>query len=336
MYLASKLHTGTGTYQIRQSHEDPVTSHLTHRLVFDLGQDPAEHMELLGERAVFFSDKLERAVSCHPNHDTSTLLEKLLWQFLPRAYRDHLSRFHRTERYVPGPLSDIEKKKIAEQIHIFDRRRLYYLHYRAIDQSRLFTLRDRACRPLLDQCRDEREYYLTAREQALTPGEYRNYIYAIFNLQRFFSQSFATFLPEALPEDQVADHFIEALCELNRNSSFWAGEPTTSHLHHHLVRHMVMFFDFAPAPRSFEEEYVRRFMNSHRTFSWPERQPTVSEERIIEIFGRSQAELKNMSRKELNRLYRKMAKKLHPDQGGNQTSFVELTEVYTKLVQKKA
>jgi len=335
MYLALGRHTETGTYQIRQSRQDPATGHFIHHLVFDLGNDPTAHMERLGEHAIYFSTELEQAVNSHTDHDPSTLLEKLLWQFLPRTYREFFSRFHHSERYVPGPLSIYEKEQITVQVHIFDRRRLYYLHYRAVDQSRLFTLPDKACRPLLGQCRDEREYHFTRREQSLTPHEYRNYIYAIFNLKRYFTQSFATFLPEALPEDQVADHFVEALCELNRNSAFLAGEAASPHLYHHLVRYLIMFFDFIPSARSFEEEYVRRFMNSHRTFRWPERKPPVGEERISEIFGRSLTELHKLSRKELNRLYRQMAKKLHPDQGGDQTSFVELTEVYAHLLHKK-
>lgn len=335
MYLASRRYTGTGTYQIRQSYEDPATGWFTHRLVFDLGKNPAEHMELLGEFVVFFNSDLEKAVDRYTSHDTGPLLEQLLWDFLPQPTRDHLSRFHRTERYVPGPISQEEKEKIARQIHIFDRRRLYYLHYRAIDQSRLFTLRDSACRPFLDQSRDEREYHIAAREQALDPGEYRNYVYAIFNLQRYFSQSFATFLPDALPEDDVADRFVESLCDLNCAPSFWTGEPIPSHLHPHLVRYLVMFFDFVPTRRSFEAEYVRRFMNSHRTFRWPERKTRLRAERISEIFGRPPAELRKLSRRELSRLYRQIAKKMHPDQGGDHESFVELTEAYTTLLRSR-
>lgn len=335
MYLAAhRTATGT-TYQIRQSYQDSATGWLNHRLIFDLGPKPADHMEIMADVAVFFSGELENTVSRYTDQDTGPLLEQLLWQFLPHPIRQHLSRFHRTERYVPGPVTGKEKEKIEQQIHIFDRRRLYYLHYRAIDQSRLYTLRDRALRPFLDQCRDEREYCMSEREKALTPGEYRNYIFAIFNLQRFFNQSFATFLPEALPEDEVADRFVESLCDLNQTPSFWSGETFSSMLHPHLVRYLVMFFDFAPAGRSFEAEYVRRFMNNHRTFRWPKRNPTVSEERISEIFGRSHTELKKMKRKELSRLYRKIAKKLHPDQGGDQASFVELTEVYSTLLSGK-
>lgn len=334
MYLARQRCGATTTYQIRQSYADPGSGWYRHRLIFDLGENPADHLEPLGEIAVFFSSALEKAVSGHTSAEPGELLVKLLWDFLPRATRERLSRFDRSGNYVPGPLTASERAKIEEQIHLFDRRRLYYLRYRAIDQSRLFTMRERVYRPLLDQSRDEREYHFARLEQSLSPGEYRNYLYAAFNLQRYFTVSFATYLPEALPEDEVADSFLEALCQLNTTLSFWQTEPIAPALHPHLVRYLVMFFDFTPATRTLADDYVRRFMNSHRTFRWPDRAAALDGEEVSRIFGFQLAELKKMSRRELKRLYRRKAKALHPDQGGDQARFVELTEVYNTLLKK--
>lgn len=331
MYLATTVAAGTTGYQIRQSYEDPASGRFLHRLIFDLGPNPAEHLEVMDEVAVWFSTALEQAVSRHTEADPALLLERLLHRFLPRPTRDHLNRFSRTERFIPGPLTARQQQEIDRQIHLFDRRRLYYLHYRAVDQSRLFTMRERVCRPLLGQSRDEREYYFQDREMALSPGEYRKYLYGVFQLQRFFSQSFACWLPEALPEDEVADRFVAMLCELNGDPSFWSEEPLADELQPHLRRYLVMFFDFAPEQPSFEREFVRRFMGSHRTFRWPKRTPAVSEERITAIFGKSPDELRRMGKRELARLFRLRAMQLHPDQGGDHQSFVELTEVYNSL-----
>lgn len=335
MYLAHPRHTETATYQIRQSFRPPDSNHFQYRLVFDLGRDPANHLEMVGEHAVLFARGLEEAVGRYTREDPSTILEKLLWLFLPRAVRDHISRFDRGMRHVPGPLTEQEQRAIDTQFHIVDRRRLYFLYYRAIDMSRIFTLRPRAYRPFINQCRDEREYMFTLREQALEPGEYFHYLYAVFNLQQYFPVSYATFLPEALPRAEVADRFVEALCALSDSSSFLDGEPRPSSLHPHLVRYLIMFFDHQPASRSFEAEFVRRFMNQHRTFRWPERQSAASEERIGKIFGQPLAALKTMSRRELTRLYRKLAMKLHPDQGGDHERFVELTEIYSHLMRRR-
>jgi hypothetical protein len=331
MYLATTAIAGITSYQIRQSYEDLDSGRFLHRLVFDLGPNPTDYLEVIDEVAVWFSTELEQAVSRHTEADPALLLERLLHGFLPRATRDHLNRFSRTERFVPGVLTARQQQEIDRQIHLFDRRRLYYLHYRAIDQSRLFTMRERVCRPLLGQSRDEREYYFQARETSLSPGEYRKYLYGIFQLQRFFSQIFAGWLPEALPEDEVADRFVEMLCELNHSPSFWSGEPTTNELHPHLRRYLVMFFDYSPERPSFEQEFVRRFMGSHRTFRWPKHAPTVSDERTRAIFGKSPDELRKMGKQELTRLFRQKAMQLHPDRGGDQQSFVELTEVYSSL-----
>lgn len=334
MYLATIRCGTSSTYQIRQSYLDPATDTFQHRVIFDLGEDPADHMECMGEAVVFFSSELEQAVRRYTSFDADTLLEKLLWKFLPQETRERLSRFDRADRYVPRPLSLQDREKINRQIHIFDRRRLYYLYYGAIDQSRLFTMRETAYRPLLDQSRDEREYYFAEMEKVLETGEYRNYIYAIFNLHTYFTVSYALYLPEALPQDEVADHFVASLCRLNSSPSFWQKKPQWHSLHPHLVRYLVMFFDFAPRNRTFAEEYIRQFMNSHRTFRWPERKTKLSDERITKIFGRSLANLKKMTPKELRRLYRKKAMELHPDQGGDHDRFVELTEVYNLLLQR--
>lgn len=335
MYLATIQHGTSRTYQIRQSYFDEATGSFQHRLLFDLGENPADHLELLGETVVFFSSALGRAVSACCPEDAAVQLERLLRPFLPRETRERFSRFDRSSRYVPGPLSGEDRKKIAAQIHILDRRRLYYLHYRAIDQAKLFSMRETVFRPLLNQSRDEREYHFTGLEKTLEPQEYRNYLYAAFNLQRHFKVAFATYLPESLPQDEVADHFLNDLCLLNSARDFWQMAPESDALHPHLVRYLLMFFDFAPRSRSYDEEFIRRFMNSHRTFRWPESQGAVSEEKIGEIFGQPLAALKKLNKKELNRLYRKKALELHPDQGGDQDRFVELTEVYRSLLRKK-
>jgi hypothetical protein len=335
MYLATVKHGTSVHFQIRQSYHDPASRSFLHRVIFDLGENPVEYLEFMGEEVVFFSRELEHAIRKYSSADPDLLLEKLLWNFLPAGMRERLSRFDRSEHTVPKPFNDSDRSAIQKQIHIFDRRRLYYLYYGAIDQSKLFTMRETVFRPLLGQSRDEREFHFAELEKTLAPGEYRNYIYAIFNLHRHFTASFATFLPEALPEDEVADHFLDAICSLNNSVSFWQKNRQHSSLHPHLVRYLVMFFDFIPRSRNFADEFIREFMNSHRTFRWPERTAKVSEERISELFGSSLSALKKMSRKELSRLYRKKAMEHHPDQGGNHDHFVELTEVYSSLLQKK-
>lgn len=332
MYLATQFSGENSYYQIRQSFQPEKSVHFAHRLIFELGPNPKVFIEQPYENVIYFDSSLLKAITSHTTEDPELVLEKLLWDFLPRQYRDRLSQFDRSQ-VNPGPLTDSQRAAIASQIHMFDRRRLYYLYYGAIDQSKIFSMRERVFRPLLNQSRDEREYAFREMEKALDPGEYRNYIYAIFNLHVYFTVSYATYLPEALPEDEVADYFLEALCKLNSAGSFWQARKKSSRLHQHLVRYLVMFFDYSPRNRSYQDEFVRQFMNDHRRFFWPDRSKEVAEDTVIELYGQSLQSLKELSSKELRRLYRQKALELHPDQGGEHDSFVELNRIY-QILQK--
>jgi len=334
MYLA-KLQKGRKiSFQLRESYQTEDHS-FHHRIVYDLGHDPRRFIDQLEEHVALFDSDLVAAVTAHLERDGETMLEQLLWDFLPREVQRRLAMVPPRRIYRPGPLTDAEREAIARQIHLFDRRRLYYLRYGAVDQSRLARLREKYCRSLLGQSRDEREYYFAAEEAVLDPGHYLQYVYAIFNLQRYFYQSFAPWLPEALARDEMAEHFVRELCRLNRDQRFWQNEAIASSLHQHLRRYLIMFFDYAPARRSFLEDFAKSFMAGHRTFRWPDRKPTSSPERIRELFATSPEELKKMPREQLNRLYRKMAMRLHPDRGGDHDLFIELTEVYQDLLKRK-
>lgn len=337
MYLASLNNGPTTTYQLRQSYRktDADASSFGFRVVYDLGQDPRRLFELYNEYIVLFDDNLLAAVSAAGEKDGEFLLEQLLWRFLPQATRRRLARFGSRSTMRPGPLTEQERKEIAAQVHLFDRRRLYYLRYGAVDQSRLSRLHEKCCRPLLGQSRDEREYWFAAEEATLSPGLYLQYVYAIFNVQQHFRESFAPWFPEALARDEVADHFLTELCSLNGDSRFWQGEMAGATLHSHLRRYLIMFFDYRPAVRSFQDDFVRAFMAGHRRFRWPERTPRQSPDKISEIFTTPYEELRKMSGAQLSRLYRKKAMQLHPDRGGDHDLFIELTEVYESLRRMK-
>jgi hypothetical protein len=334
MYLAT-VQDGSGTsYQIRQSYQTGEHS-FNYRKVYELGRDPRQFIEVLEDHIVLFDYDLVEAVSAHTKDDGESVLEQLLWDFLPQETRRRLAMFQARGKYRTGPLTAGDREAIARQVHLFDRRRLYYLRYGAVDQSRLSRLHEKCCRPLLGQSRDEREYYFIAEEKALEPGNYLQYVYAIFNLQKYFYQSFAPWLPESLAQDKMAEHFEKELCRLNRDRRFLQEQQPTDFPHHHLTRYLIMFYDYTPAQRSFLEDFVRTFMAGHRTFRWPEKKPGRSPEKIREVFATSYEELKKMSRQQLNRLYRQKAMQLHPDLGGDHDLFIELTEIYNELLRTK-
>ncbi len=223
-----------------------------------------------------------------------------------------------------------DEERLQREIHLFDRRRLYFLRFGAVDQSRIHRLHKKLCRPLLGQCRDEREFSFAEQEKVLSPAEYRIYVFAIFDLQRFFSESYAAYLPEALDQALMADRLVEEICRLNRDDHFWAGMAQEDWLHPHLRRYLVMFFDYGYGHRPFVQDFAREFMDRHRTFRWPEREGPSEADKSA-VFGRTMAELRRLPKRELTRLFRKRAKELHPDSGGNHERFILLSATYEEL-----
>lgn len=335
MYLATLTRGQTKHYEIRQSLPGDDHRYLEYQIVFDLGGDPGRYIERLSDDICYFSAELEDRLQQETSEDASLILEELLWDFLPAEEQTRLSIFRHRGKARVSALSEGERSAIEKDIHLFDRRRLYYLRYGAVDQSRIFRLNPKLYRPLLNKCRDEREFYLLDLEKALQHNELRTYVFAIFDLQRHFTESFSATMPEALNQIDIADFFIEEICSLNDDISFWRTGTGGTSLHDHLIRYMIMFFDHGYGRRSLFDDFVREFMGHHRAFSWPEKKPAVSTGQAEKIFQRKWQKLQKMSRRELTRLYRERAKELHPDSGGNHEQFIELNGAYASLMARK-
>ena len=335
MYLATLTRGQTKHYEIRQSLPGDDHRYLEYQIVFDLGGDPGRYIERLSDDICYFSAELEERLQQETSEDASLILEELLWDFLPAEEQTRLSIFRHRGKARVSALSEGERSAIEKDIHLFDRRRLYYLRYGAVDQSRIFRLNPKLYRPLLNKCRDEREFYLLDLEKALQHNELRTYVFAIFDLQRHFTESFSATMPEALNQIDIADFFIEEICSLNDDKSFWRTGTGGTSLHDHLIRYMIMFFDHGYGRRSLFDDFVREFMGRHRAFSWPEKKPAVSTGQAEKIFQRKWQKLQKMSRRELTRLYRERAKELHPDSGGNHEQFIELNGAYASLMARK-
>lgn len=335
MYLATLTRGQTKHYEIRQSLPGDDHRYLEYQVVFDLGGDPGRYIERLSDDICYFSAELEDRLQQETSEDASLILEELLWDFLPAEEQTRLSIFRHRGKARVSALSEGERSAIEKDIHLFDRRRLYYLRYGAVDQSRIFRLNPKLYRPLLNKCRDEREFYLLDLEKALQHNELRTYVFAIFDLQRHFTESFSATMPEALNQIDIADFFIEEICSLNDDISFWRTGTGGTSLHDHLIRYMIMFFDHGYGRRSLFDDFVREFMGRHRAFSWPEKKPAVSTGQAEKIFQRKWQKLQKMNRRELTRLYRERAKELHPDSGGNHEQFIELNGAYASLMARK-
>ncbi len=331
-YLAGNIWPHTFGYSLRQSYLDKNNC-LRHRPLFDLGSDPEKFIIYIGDNGYYIDDELIDAISPFVDEDAGDLLEKLLWPFVRHDIRSKLDIFENRGRVHISKVSAEEKKAIEREIHLFDRRRLHYLWYGSIDQSGLYKMPDKLCRKLLYKSRDEREQYFIKKEQALLAGEVKEYLYTIFNLQHYFQESYALFMPEVLSQEKLDRYFIDELCLLDKDLAFWQGMEPSSTLQPYLIRHLIMFFDYEFAHRQAQQDFAKRFMHDHRKFQFPKKE--VDMDQISEIFHESAETLRSLSKKELTKLYRKKAKELHPDIGGEHEEFVRLTEVYEQLLKRK-
>jgi len=94
-----------------------------------------------------------------------------------------------------------------------------------------------------------------------------------------------------------------------------------------------MFFDHTYADTVLLDDMAKEFMYRRRS-SPPPPKPSVPVSKAREIFGLSKEDLKTMKKKTLTKTFRKLARKHHPDKGGDHEKFVEINEAYQALLEK--
>ena len=334
MYLASKRINGELHYVIRESYrkEDVLQS----RDLMELGTDPAQFIVYPGGNAFYIDTKIEDRLLELGAGEKLDELEDIFWRFVQPEIRRVLEPFlRREEKHRAGRKKEAAAVEHAVPLHMFDKRRVHFLKFGRSDQRNIGRMPPKFFRGLHSKSRDEIEHWIMDMEGELNPREYKTYTYTIFNLQKFFYESFAAGHPQMLSQDKVDHHFIEQICRLNQDPLFWTGMNLTAGLNSHLIRYVLMYFDYDYAPGSFLEDYLRQFINSRRDYRPPFKSAAASLKEASTILGESQPNLKKMNRRDLARLYRRKAQELHPDKGGDQDQFVRLTEVYHELMKTK-
>jgi hypothetical protein len=188
---------------------------------------------------------------------------------------------------------------------------------------------------LSEKSRDEIEQRFIRMERHLDPSEFKTYTFVIFDLQRFFTQSWAKKIPQGLSQEKLDNHFLEEICRLNCDSCFWAGEEEVGTLHEYLRRYVVMYFDNPFRQDTFLQDHVREFMDARRGWRFPERKREMTLTEASSVFGVAKDILESMSRRSVVRLFRRMAQRLHPDKGGTHEDFVKLADAYRELMRRK-
>ncbi|HUV49405.1 MAG TPA: J domain-containing protein [Anaerolineae bacterium] len=334
MYLALKTIKGETHYFIRESYRDGTC--LRNRDLFDLGTDPSQYIIYPGGNAFYVDETLDdrlRTLSC--NYSVYDL-DDLFWPFLKPEIRAALSPCRHRGEISRGKRADKEKEeKTLTEIHLFDKRRVHYLKFGHIDQGRIGLVSPKLFNRLINKSRDELEQYFMDTERSLDRSEFKLYVYVIFDLQKYFTELIAKSMPQGLNQNKIDQYFLEEICLLNKDSSFWSGMDTEGNLDEYLIRYVIMFFDSEYGRSSFLDDYIRDYMNSKRGYVPPRRSASVILEEASTIFGVKKDALRKISKKGLTRIYRQMAQKLHPDKGGEKEKFVKLSEAYNELLKSK-
>jgi len=331
VYLARKRCGGKTLFTIRESYRD-AGSYLC-RDLFELGAEPERFIVYPGGNAFYIDSAVEDAIRSLGSEPAPEDMENLFWPFLKADIRRKLEPFRRREGQSRSCRRPPEAPESFDA-HIFDKRRIHFLKTGQTDPRVLGRIPAALLRPFRNKSRDEIEQGFMEMESILRPRDVKTYTYAIFDLQRFFHQRFARSHPEFLDPDEVDGCFLEAICRLQRDASFWAGMDAGDRLSDYLVRYAVMYFDHDYASPSLAEEFLRDFINRHRHYR-PPPSVTVRMEEMASIFGKSREALKKMNRRDLWRLYRRKAQELHPDTGGDHERFVKLNEAYQRLLRTK-
>ncbi len=328
MYLAAIPEKQWHRFVIRESYWDRDC--YRSRDLVDLGCDPTEYIVYPGGRAYYVDPDLEDRILEKGGAFDADELEALLWPFVDEDIRYAVGSF-RDRRKVP-------ERQIAEAqrqtVHLFDKRRIHFLRFGRMDQGYIGRVPAKIFSPVRNRSRDEIEQHFLQAERILKPHERKAYVYVIFDLQRFFSELCAKTMPQGLNQEAVDDYFVQELCRLNADPVFWAGLPPRDHLQDYLVRYLVMYFDMDYGRSDFLENLINQFRNAHRRHRWPKpkRMPLEEASRIFDV---PTDELDRLSRRQVTRLFRRKALKLHPDKGGEHKAFIKLSEAYKSIMDSK-
>jgi hypothetical protein len=272
---------------------------------------------------------------------TDNELERIFLPFLEPRIRLIIQRFDRHKRPSnrwkgcrPDELVAYQKK-----LHSFDKRRLHYLRCGRVNMGDLDHRPWKFLNVLLEKSRDEIEHLLQDMEKDLPPYEIRSYLYGALQLQTHFRHLLTRNHPGALDPEKVDQYFLEDVCRLNRDESFFRGveRADSRDLHPYLRRYVILYFDNAFDPDSSWSDTVEDFMGRHRFYRSPPPRGRLAgtDQDALRCLGISSEDFKNMDRSDLTRHYRRQAKVAHPDAGGREETFIRITAAYECLLRLK-
>ncbi|MGD8432502.1 MAG: J domain-containing protein [Syntrophobacterales bacterium] len=307
----------------------------------DLGQYPGDYIEYFGGNAFYFKEELEETLQDKGVTYSTDDLEEIFKPFLDPDIRRIIENFERPKSRLKqwSTCSDKEILKHQRGLHSFDKRRLHYLRCGQVNIGNLDRLPLKFFSVLFEKSRDEIEQVFGEKEQILRPDEIRRYLYAALRLQTHFSHLLTRHQPEILDPLKLDQHFLEEICILNSDKTFFRGVESTdpASLHPYLAKYVILYFDHAFHPELAWDEYMQEFRWRHQFYRRTSSTAgaTLPEEEACQCLGITQEELRKMDLQQLTSHFRKLAKKAHPDVGGDEKTFVKIKEAYESLATTK-
>jgi len=339
MYLKQRYVKNNSHYFLCESYRDGDC--WKSRQLMDLGPDPERYIVYPGGNSFYVEESIEDRLRANGSSFYSDEIEKLFIPFIDPEIRRIVERFQRPtkRRGRRHRLGRDELMKEQKGLHPFDKRRLHYLRCGRVDIGNLDVRPWKFLNVLLDRSRDELENILEGMEKGLPPHEIRDYIYTALHMQSHFSHLLTRHRPAFLDSEKLDHYLVEGLCRLNRDQAFFKGvehhEPDD--LHPYLIRYLILYFDNVFDPQSVWGETVEDFIWKHRFHKPPPSRSGISmpEKEACRCLGILPKDFKRMDRKALIRCYRQLAKETHPDRGGDEETFIQITEAYERLLSLK-
>lgn len=334
MYLRRVRFSDGYHYIIRESYMDAEC--WKSRDLIDLGPNPASYIVHAGGNGFYFSDELDECLKERGVAYGTEELETLFLPFLPRDIRRVIEAFqthrkHTVKRYSACVAEMLERQR---QLHPFDKRRVYYLRSGIVNIGNPDKRWNRCFNFLYDKSRDEIEHSIEEMERGIKAREVRSYLYTALNLESAFPENILRYHPEALNSEYLDECFETAVCNLNRDESFFAGVDghDDRNLHPYLVKYVILYFDADLGPSRWSEN-IREFLHQRGFRLGLPRKSGMSVSEAARILGISEYELRDAKVGDLAKRYRKKAKETHPDRGGDKESFIRLRDAFECLVQ---
>jgi len=320
-------------FVIRESYGDGDC--IRNRDIMDLGPHPENCVEYPGGNGFYIDPSVEEMLQAKGVEYTAEELEQLFMPFLPFRIRRVIEQFRCHRSTARDRESSVELLEKQRGLHSFDKRRIHFLKFGRVDMGDLEGRPWKFLNVLIGKSRDEIEHTIEEMERGLQPREIRPYVYTALNLQSCFPSHLLRNQPAGLDREKVDAVFLDEICRLNRDNSFFRGveDHDSCCLHSILARYVILYFDHE-FPGITLNDYLNEFMRSRFRNSVRQR-PVMALESACRLFGITVCEFEGMSEKDLVRVYRRTAHKVHPDKGGSQDGFVQVTEAYECLLARK-